>query len=125
MSPERNIHWIIGSLEESQKHLADDVKEMKAMLQLHTDNSERYRQCVRDKLDAINAKVDPITTAVNTLELTVKAHEVVLASYADKLGKAKVIGQGLKWVGRAAWLLGGGFIVVNYERLKPLIMFWK
>jgi len=128
MSPDRSnrsLERIIGSLEEGQENLKGDVAEIKTLLQQHAEKSDRYRSCVQSKLDDINAKVDPILNDVKAQGLTLQAHEAVLASYADKIGKAKFLGRSLKWVGRAAWLLGGGFVVLHYERLKPLIMFWK
>lgn len=80
----RGVDRDLGRLEAGLEHVEGQLSEIKSLIESSDRRSSDFRQTVREQLTDINSKVDPIATKLDALDMTVKAHEVVLASYAKR-----------------------------------------
>lgn len=105
------IQRTLGRLEEA-------VDNISKALERSDEKSAEERRHMNETLDEISDKVDPLITRLDALELTVKAHEVTLASYAEREIEIRGAARLGYFLIHIFWMVGACIAFIFGDRLK-------
>lgn len=115
---EDGIQRTLGRLEQSVENINQSLDALAGDVKTGAADAAHSRGEIANTLNEINDKVDPLRTELDSLKMTVRAHEVVLASYATRESELRGAARLGRWLIHAFWLFCTALAVVFGDRLK-------